>query len=562
MLAASTNSASVGLPPAVVVHGRRGPNSRLNGVYMLDHAWQGRASGPCYKQRGATGQQPVFLYFEGEWRMGPSPETGQVWAYARSQSPSPLQIGTPWQVWDGQRTVQDANITVSDASAIPSVLFLSFTGELVPQPIRALQGMMLQQPGLWDGRPYYRHRDWENLYLLCSVPEGRWRLGPLPIGVRGPQRTRALLFAASAASLPQDISESWHIPINKSEVVILGPGAVRLGTSFADAQSQGSRPRHPRHLLVEGFAVANGAANGVYRRSDELNLRPVYHKTDALRPGSLWYGGSEWRLGSSSAGGRIWAVANSSASTPIEIKENWHQLGGELEGAARLTDAAASIPGRVIIAGEPYLQQQNLCDARPVYRRDIAEPGQDPVFLYFRAHESEWWLGPIVGGTDCYARAVGSLLSVVPNEELRWRQAAVEELRSTEPVEPDGLPNNDDQHSASETPVGVVRFWLGIAVTLLLASCAACCSSLPKQSLPSAWLLLVLPTALASRLWSTSACNMRRESSVACVVCLEAPREMLLLPCRHVCCCQACADQLECCPLCRAPKTSCTKVYL
>lgn len=37
-----------------------------------------------------------------------------------------------------------------------------------------------------------------------------------------------------------------------------------------------------------------------------------------------------------------------------------------------------------------------------------------------------------------------------------------------------------------------------------------------------------------------------------CVVCRQNPREIILLPCGHVCLCEDCADGIhECCPVCR-----------
>ena len=40
-----------------------------------------------------------------------------------------------------------------------------------------------------------------------------------------------------------------------------------------------------------------------------------------------------------------------------------------------------------------------------------------------------------------------------------------------------------------------------------------------------------------------------------CVVCSEREKEVILLPCKHRCLCQICADQigLGLCPMCRAP---------
>ena len=41
----------------------------------------------------------------------------------------------------------------------------------------------------------------------------------------------------------------------------------------------------------------------------------------------------------------------------------------------------------------------------------------------------------------------------------------------------------------------------------------------------------------------------RRRST--CIVCVDAGRDALFLPCCHLCCCCACAERLEACPNCR-----------
>merc|ERR1712110_520621 len=38
-----------------------------------------------------------------------------------------------------------------------------------------------------------------------------------------------------------------------------------------------------------------------------------------------------------------------------------------------------------------------------------------------------------------------------------------------------------------------------------------------------------------------------------CCVCMEAERKVLFLPCRHVCCCESCAQELDRCPVDRTP---------
>ena len=65
------------LPSSVVVHGRQGRNSNINGVYIRD--WSTSTSQPCFRRPDYAGGQAIFLYFEGEWRLGRSPEHG-CWA--------------------------------------------------------------------------------------------------------------------------------------------------------------------------------------------------------------------------------------------------------------------------------------------------------------------------------------------------------------------------------------------------------------------------------------------------------------------------------------------------
>jgi len=38
-----------------------------------------------------------------------------------------------------------------------------------------------------------------------------------------------------------------------------------------------------------------------------------------------------------------------------------------------------------------------------------------------------------------------------------------------------------------------------------------------------------------------------------CTVCCSEPLDTVLLPCKHLCICQACANKISRCPLCRTP---------
>lgn len=598
-----------GLPPAVVVHGRRGPNSNINGMYIRDSSWQGQI-GPCYKRAGSGERHAIFLYFEGEWRLGPSPEHGSVWAFARSSAASPLQVDMPWQVWDGQRVVQDEQLQVSDTSVVPSVLFLSL-GDGTPLDIRWAQGMLLQQPGLWDGRPYYRHRAYQDLYLLCSVAEGHWRLGPLPLAgsndgstlqSTNSASTGALLVSRSAAALPQEIVEVWMNPSNvPGGFEPLPDGSVRLAPTglgqlgSAVFHQEQLHQQQPRHLVIEGMLSGNGVANGIYRLAAEtVNMRPVYQKTDALRAASLWFAGADWRIGPSLHGSRVWAYSPVAAESPLTTAPgSWISADdGQAEEVMQIMDATEVIPATLMISGVRFVQELRLCDARPVYKQEKpsesslkelgTEAANQEVFLFFRAHEVEWWLGPEVGGTECFARASGSLLTVVPEAaELQWRQPqAPKVILSQAPTEP-----KIAGHEIGSSRVSVLAstshpqgWWIGVALSgfVVVVIGASCFILLAPVEAPSeedgiysaAYRIAeALEWYFSGVFFSPKHSGSKKISTampleLACVVCLEAPRQILLMPCRHVCCCKVCAEKLERCPMCRAETTTSSEVFL
>mmetsp|Transcript_2166 Transcript_2166/g.7558 ORF Transcript_2166/g.7558 Transcript_2166/m.7558 type:complete len:84 (-) Transcript_2166:62-313(-) len=49
-----------------------------------------------------------------------------------------------------------------------------------------------------------------------------------------------------------------------------------------------------------------------------------------------------------------------------------------------------------------------------------------------------------------------------------------------------------------------------------------------------------------------------------CVVCLEKPKSVVLLPCRHSCLCEECAEaqQWERCPLCREVVEDTLRIFI
>jgi hypothetical protein len=560
------------MPPAVVVHGRRGVNSEINGVYSMDESWHGL---PCYRRNIGLNQATVYLCFaDDEWRIGPSPGEGSVWAFASSRTASPLSIEAPWEVWDGKQLERDRRLRVSDTSVIPQVIFL-FLDAAAPANLRALQGMLLQQPGLWDGRPYYQHQGFNNLFLLCSVQEGRWRLGPLPLGASesGDAGAPAALFARSAAALPQEITEVWHTENGGAEAAqALEHGSVKITTT--GAQPPAFSAQYPRHIVVEGVAVGDGVANGVYRLSPELlNDRPVYHKTDAIRPSALWWFLGDWRLSPSVGHETVLAYTSSTAVSPLETTSFWQRMkDGGVESSVRMADATQAIANELDIAGYNYIQQPRLCDARPVYQRN-PQHGDQKVYLFFRVHLNEWWLGPEVGGSECYFRAFGSRLHVAPDMAgLVWQPAAI-----SAPQEQGVSDRHGDAsltQSSSHVTGLVASQWFGVLVSAALALVVGSLGLLGDHctTRARAWSSLILSVGAADVARFTKSPQTvplkaapglaRRSFHPQCVVCLEGPCEILLNPCRHVCCCRECVDRLEHCPICREVKVSIAKVFL
>eukprot|EP00929_Paragymnodinium_shiwhaense_P103753 TRINITY_DN67476_c0_g1_i2.p1 TRINITY_DN67476_c0_g1~~TRINITY_DN67476_c0_g1_i2.p1 ORF type:complete len:469 (-),score=62.58 TRINITY_DN67476_c0_g1_i2:144-1550(-) len=457
------------------------------------------------------------------------------------------------------------------------------------------------------------------------MAEGRWRLG----GLTG----EAVLVAYSPSAMPQEIEGPWQIPANGTKDILLGEGVVRLTTTSMMGSAAAAGPlvlgegavslastsalggltaaasamppvtvSRPKHIVVEGLSVKGGLANGVYRRAQEvLNQRPVYHKADAQNAAALWFSGSDWVLGPVVGTDNAWAYAPSSALSPLAVDTMWRRSdgSGHEEGAA-LADAAQIIPGSLLVAGERYEQQFRLCDARPVYRREASlgplasseasdSSSASEVFVFFRAYEGEWCLGPTVGGVECFARSPGSLMKVVPDPgTMMWYPVAP----APHPSAPEGTHGATTMVEAEEE----LGFWERNSLfAALFLSCAGFCALLgalwvlvgglgrgnasssrqpsPQSPTPSStvpplgferWPDDASSVSISSRAASSDSSSSRakRRSAVACVVCFEAPRGVLLEPCRHVCCCKACAERLEQCPMCRVPKTSYTEVFL
>lgn len=357
--------------------------------------------------------------------------------------------------------------------------------------------------------------------MLCST-EG-WRLGPLPVAMG--HMARPMLLSRSAAALPQDIVEDWILPDGRR----LPWDSVHLAVLGA----QGIHPAptaHPRHLVIEGLAAGDGAANGVYRLESKRGEKPVYHKTDAVRTASLWFAAGDWRFGPSVEDGRVWAYAT---ADQLSSDADWRSFDGQVQ-EVQILDARVAIPESISISGTEFVQEKRLCDARPVYRASLSKANATvKVYLYFRAHQSEWWLGPEVGGNEFLARAAGSLFQVIPRiEDLQWRQPVIDVIHESKEIE-EIEEIEEDEEKWRRFIMKVIYSFITAVAGIILWSFRGVAKSTPSK-----------------------------EAALACVVCLEAPRQILLMPCRHVCCCKDCAERLERCPICRTETSSLAEVFL
>ena len=80
----------------------------------------------------------------------------------------------------------------------------------------------------------------------------------------------------------------------------------------------------------------------------------------------------------------------------------------------------------------------------------------------------------------------------------------------------------------------------------------------PAAATPAAARPSLYPSA--SELASVTA-ERTSERERECVVCLAAPRDHVLVPCGHACCCDECCATISFCPLCRAPVEKAVKLF-
>jgi len=478
--------------------------------------------------------------------------------------------------------------------AAPSFLGGSGPGDPLPAPSSASPDFILAKASMQKHQP--------------STPQAL-QSQPAAVQALQSQPPRSTAKSAQGQSAARASHPATMAPLSVSSGAQTGfPAAANAWGAYSSSEVP---VQHPKHIVVEGVTVWGGIANGVYRRAQEqMHQRPVYHKADAVHVASLWYTGSDWWLGPAAGGDHAWIYAPSAALSPLLIDTTWRHLDRGLQETVQLRDAAQAIPKMVFVAGHHYEQLHRLCDARPVYRRtqplggggDVAVDAAiaNDVYLFFRAYECEWLIGPTIGGVDSYARAAGSHLRVVPDPgTLNWYPVASETgsgFSGSRIVS--RLPGGAAGHSWRSASWDLVITSLSVAAVCASLALLVWASRLRRKTAASVaqaegepnpasaappwqppniaeaktgdseaprWAddgMSSISTSSRSASSTSSSSRPKRRSAVACVVCYEAPREILLEPCRHVCCCKVCADKLTHCPMCRALKVSFTEVFL
>ena len=115
---------------------------------------------------------------------------------------------------------------------------------------------------------------------------------------------------------------------------------------------------------------------------------------------------------------------------------------------------------------------------------------------------------------------------------------------------------------------------LSASICVYLRLSASICPCVRLSVRPSVYLSLLLSLSLSLSLalflshhaiflcWISRTARSPTNLSFFFLRGLAASRSILLRPCRHVCCCSACAENLDRCPVCREPAELKENVYV
>ena len=119
---------------------------------------------------------------------------------------------------------------------------------------------------------------------------------------------------------------------------------------------------------------------------------------------------------------------------------------------------------------------------------------------------------------------------------------------------------------AAEATAAAVAVKAAEAAAVVKAAAEAEAAAKRQQMVAELAALDLRTKQLHSELGSGSGTSQLDAEETQCVVCFDAPKDHLVLPCKHLCVCEACAEQLTktrtpTCPVCREPIRETMKVF-
>jgi hypothetical protein len=119
---------------------------------------------------------------------------------------------------------------------------------------------------------------------------------------------------------------------------------------------------------------------------------------------------------------------------------------------------------------------------------------------------------------------------------------------------------------AAEATAAAVAVKAAEAAAVVKAAAEAEAAAKRQQMVAELAALDLRTKQLHSELGSGSGTSQLDAEETQCVVCFDAPKDHLVLPCKHLCVCEACAEQLTktrtpTCPVCREPIQQTMKVF-
>ena len=106
--------------------------------------------------------------------------------------------------------------------------------------------------------------------------------------------------------------------------------------------------------------------------------------------------------------------------------------------------------------------------------------------------------------------------------------------------------------------IGIILHYVSNTITTLILSMVARLRKTTNREVSDA---NMSDTVLRRQLLQANEQLSQERDKSLCIICLDAPREMLLKPCKHYCLCSDCSNELRDCPICKRGIQEAEKIY-